>query len=146
MKKIQENSKVSLRYQLMLEDGTEIESNLDDDPVIFQLGDGSLTEGMELALLDQAENSSVSVTIAPEQGYGYPDENRIHNMPLSDFPKDLQPEPGQVIAFDGPGDEEIIGTILEIKNSEVTVDFSHPLAGRTLIFKADILEIDPVIK
>ncbi|MCW9015068.1 MAG: peptidylprolyl isomerase [Gammaproteobacteria bacterium] len=141
MNKIQDNSTVSLHYQLSLEDGTEVENSFDAEPLVFTLGDGTLTEGMELALLGLTENESISVTIAPEQAYGYPDENKIHSMPLNDFPDDLQPEPGQVIAFDGPDDEEIIGTILEINGDEVTVDFSHPLAGRTLIFKANTLEV-----
>ena len=145
MNKIQENSKVSLRYELLLDDGTEVESNLDDEPLVFVMGDGTLTEGMEMALLGQEENSSVSVTIPPEQGYGYPDENKIHSMPASDFPRDLKPEPGQVIAFDGPDGEDIIGTILEINKDEVSVDFSHPLAGRNLVFKATILEVSPAV-
>ena len=143
MNKIQENSTVSIRYELLLDDGTEVESNVDNDPLVFEMGDGTLTEGMELALLGQTKNSSISVALPPEQAYGYPDENKIHSMPASDFPGDLKPEPGQVIAFDGPDDEEIIGTILEINNGEVSVDFSHPLAGRTLIFKAKILDIIP---
>jgi FKBP-type peptidyl-prolyl cis-trans isomerase 2 len=62
-------------------------------------------------------------------------------MPLSDFPDDMQPEPGQVIAFDGPGDEEIVGTIIAIKMKQVTVDFSHPLAGRDLQFNAEIINV-----
>ena len=144
MKKIQYNSQVSLYYQLLLDDGTEVESNQGGDALDLVIGDGTLTDGMEQALMDRQAGDSIQVTLSPEQGYGYPDEENIHNMPLSDFPDELKPEAGQVIAFDGPDDEDIVGTIIEIANDEVAVDFSHPLAGRTLIFKADIVDVtDP---
>lgn len=141
MNKIQPDSIVTLHYQLLLDDGTEVESSYGDEAVEFELGDGSLTEGMERALLDKASGEKISVMLSPEQAYGYPDKDNIHDMPLSDFPDDMQPEPGQVIAFDGPGDEEIVGTIIAIKKKQVSVDFSHPLAGRELQFNAEIINV-----
>ena len=141
MTKIQTNSRVALFYQLLLKDGTEVESNMGEEPLELTMGDGTLTEGMELALLDQQEGDHVEVILSPEQGYGYPEEENRHTMPRGDFPDDMKPEVGQVIAFDGPDDEEIVGTIVDVSGDEVTVDFSHPLAGRTLVFKADIVEV-----
>ncbi len=141
MNKIQTDSQVSLFYQLLLEDGTEVESNLGEKALTLDMGDGTLTEGMEEALIGHTEGDSIEILLTPEQGYGYANEENVHNMPLSDFPTDLAPEAGQVIAFDGPDEEEIIGTIVEIKNDEVYVDFGHPLAGRNFIFKANIVEV-----
>jgi len=142
MTTIQQNSKITLRYQLNLEDGTEVEGNSDIEPLVFIFGDNTLTSGMEDALLDKQAGDTISVTLLPEQAYGYPDANNIHSMPVSDFPEDLKPEINQVIAFDGMNDEEIMGTIIELKGDEVIVDFSHPLAGRSLIFKAEIISVE----
>jgi len=142
MTKIQQNSKITLRYQINLEDGTEVESNAGIEPLIFIFGDNVLTSGMEDALFEKQAGDHISVTLSPEQAYGYPDDNNIHSMPVSDFPDDLKPEVNQVIAFDGMDDEEIMGTIIELKDNEVIVDFSHPLAGRTLIFKAEIISVE----
>jgi len=142
MTTIQQNSKITLRYQLNLEDGTEVEGNSDIEPLVFIFGDNTLTSGMEDALLDKQAGDTISVTLLPEQAYGYPDANNIHSMPASDFPEDLKPEINQVIAFDGMNDEEIMGTIIELKGNEVIVDFSHPLAGRSLIFKAEIISVE----
>jgi len=142
MTTIQQNSKITLRYQLNLEDGTEVEGNADIEPLVFIFGDNTLTSGMEDALLDKQAGDTISVTLLPEQAYGYPDANNIHSMPASDFPEDLKPEINQVIAFDGMNDEEIMGTIIELKGNEVIVDFSHPLAGRSLIFKAEIISVE----
>ena len=134
---------VTLNYRLSLEDGTQVESSFDDQPLEIIIGDSTLTEGMEQSILGLNEGDTVSVTISPEQGFGYPDENNQHSIPLEDFPLDLQPELGQIIAFDGPNDEEIPGTILEISNKEVIVDFSHPLAGHRLVFNAEIIKVEP---
>lgn len=143
MNTINANSKVSLHYSLSLDDGTEIENNYDDEPLVCFIGDGTLCPGMEDALIDTEKDASVECTISPEQGYGYPDEENIHTIPASDFSDDMEIEIGQVIAFDGPDDDnEIPGTIIDIKDKEITVDFSHPLAGRNLLFKATIIAIE----
>ncbi|MDH5765167.1 MAG: peptidylprolyl isomerase [Gammaproteobacteria bacterium] len=141
MNKIQHNSEVTLHYKLSLEDGTMVETSYNDEPLTVIIGDGILTEGMEQALLNHTEGNKISSVIIPEHGFGYPDENNQHSIPADDFPPDLTPEPGQIIAFDGPDNQEIPGTILEINSNEVIVDFSHPLAGHTLLFEADIINV-----
>lgn len=141
MNTVNSDSRLMLQFKMELEDGTLVESNFDEDPIEFQIGDGSLTSGMEDLLLNKAEGETVSATLSPELGFGLPDENNIHSMPISDFPDDMPPELNQVIAFDGPDDTEILGTIVDIKKDEVDVDFSHPLAGRTITFTAKIVEI-----
>lgn len=142
MNKIQANSRVSLHYQLLLDDGTEVENSQDSEPLDFTMGDGTLTDGMENVLFDHVAGDKLAVTLPPDDCFGYPNPDNIHSMPLSDFPDDLVPEPGQVIAFDGPDDEDIVGTVVDIKNKQVSVDFSHPLAGRKLIFKAEVLQVN----
>jgi len=140
---INPNSKISLHYSLSLDDGTEIENNYDHEPLVCFIGDGTLTPGMEDALIDSKVNDNIECQITPEQGYGYPNEDNIHMLPASDFGTDMNIAVGQVIAFDTADEnEEIPGTIIEIKDNEVMVDFSHPLAGRHLLFKATVLAID----
>jgi FKBP-type peptidyl-prolyl cis-trans isomerase SlpA len=141
MKTVNPDSALLLFFKLQLEDGTEVESNYGEEAIEFQMGDGSLTPGMEDALMDKTIGDSVSAILSPELAFGMPDENNIHSMPVSDFPDDMPPEEGQVIAFDGPDDSEIMGTIVAINKDEVEVDFSHPLAGRVIQFSAEIVDI-----
>lgn len=141
MKTVNPDSRLLLLFKMELEDGTEIESNFDEQAIEFEIGNGSLTSGMEDALIDKTIDETISVTLSPEMAFGLPDENNIHSMPASDFPADMPPEINQVIAFDGPDDSEIMGTIVDIKDDGVSVDFSHPLAGRVIIFTAKIIDI-----
>ena len=135
-------SKISLHYSLSLDDGAEIENNYDHEPLVCFIGDGTLSSGMEDSLIDAKVNDSVETNIPPEQGYGYTDEENIHAIPASDFEDSMDIKVGMIIAFDGPDDNEIPGTIIEIRDNEVMVDFSHPLAGRHLLFKATVLAIE----
>ena len=141
MTTVNPDSTLLLFFKLQLEDGTEVVSNYGEEAIEFQMGDGSLTHGMEDALMDKTIGDTVSTILSPELAFGMPDENNIHSMPISDFPDDMPPEEGQVIAFDGPDDTEIMGTIVAINKDEVEVDFSHPLAGRVIQFSAEIVDI-----
>jgi len=141
MKTVENESRLLLLFKMQLEDGTEVESNFDEAPIEFEIGNGSLTSGMEDALLGKQQGDTVSVEISPEMAFGLPDENNIHCLPIEDFPDDMPPEENQVIAFDGPDDTEIMGTIIGVSADEVEVDFSHPLAGRVIKFTAKISEI-----
>jgi len=141
MKTVEPNSRLLLLFKMALEDGTEVESNFDDEPIEFEIGNGSLTSGMEDALIGKKTGDTVVAELSPELAFGLPDENNIHSMPVEDFPNDMPPEENQVIAFDGPDDTEIMGTIIGISNGEVEVDFSHPLAGRIIKFTAKIIQV-----
>jgi FKBP-type peptidyl-prolyl cis-trans isomerase SlpA len=99
--------------------------------------------GMEMAIYGLSEGDEQVITLTPEQAYGYPDQQLVHEMPLSDFGEQLQPETGQVIAFSLPNGEETPGMILEVNEEMAKVDFNHPLAGHDVVFKVKILGIKP---
>ncbi len=141
MKTVEASSRLLLLFKMQLEDGTEVESNFDEDAIEFEIGNGSLTSGMEDALIGKHKGDTVSAKLSPELAFGLPDEDNIHSIPVEDFPDDMPPEENQVIAFDGPDDSEIMGTIIRVSGNEVEVDFSHPLAGRIILFTAQITEI-----
>jgi len=138
---IKQNSHISLHYRISLEDGTELESSFGDDALEFTMGENTLTEGMELCLLDLKQNDTQKITLSPEQTYGYRDPENIHDLKPSDFPDDITPEKGQVIAFDTPAGDDINGIVLEADDEKISVDFNHPLAGNNLVFEVEILEI-----
>ena len=140
--KIDMHSLLLMHYSLGLTNGTIIESSFDDEPVEVEMGSGILTEGMELALYGLEAGDKQTLTLTAEQGFGLRDKDNIHMMPLSDFPEDLNPEPGLVFVFEAPDGEEIPGTVLSIKDNEAEVDFNHPLAGQELVFTVEIIDID----
>jgi len=136
------SSKVTLHLSIDLPEGTEAFSTFDEEPVSFRMGDGALRQGMELAITGLHPGDKQTITLTAEQGYGDHDKALIHKLPLSDFSEDLHPEVGQIIGFNLPSGEETAGAILDMNDSTATVDFNHPLAGKEIIFKVEILLVD----
>ncbi len=135
-------SLVLMHYSIALTNGSEIESSFDDEPVEITMGDSDVTDGMELAIFGLKEGDSQTLALTPEQGFGIRDEDNIHEMPLSDFPKDLLPEVGLSYSFESPDGSEIPGTVISLKNDSAEIDFNHPLAGHEIIFTVKILGVN----
>jgi len=140
--KINMHSLVLMHYSIALTNGTVIESSFDDDPVEITMGNGDITEGMELSLFGLEEGDSQTLTLTPEQGFGLRDEENISDMPLSDFPDELSAEVGLSFSFETPDGQEIPGTVVRLKDDAVEVDFNHPLAGHEITFTVDILAVN----
>jgi FKBP-type peptidyl-prolyl cis-trans isomerase SlpA len=135
-------SLVLMHYSIALTNGSEIESSFDEEPVEITMGDGDVTDGMELAIFGLKEGDSQTLTLTPEQGFGIRDEDNIHEMPLSDFPEDLLPEVGLSYSFESPDGSEIPGTVISLKNNNAEIDFNHPLAGHEIIFTVKIMGVN----
>jgi len=84
-----------------------------------------------------------SLSIEPRDTFGFPDEESIHSLPRTDFSDDLKIEEGMIIGFSTPSGDEIPGAIMEINETEVKVDFNHPLAGHEVVFSVEIVDIKP---
>jgi FKBP-type peptidyl-prolyl cis-trans isomerase SlpA len=136
------SSLVLMHYSIKLTDGSVIESSFDDEPAEITMGNGDITDGMELALFGLSEGDEQTLVLTPEQGFGIRDEDNIHDMPLSDFPENLPPEAGLSYSFESPDGGEIPGTVLSLKKDSVKIDFNHPLAGQEIIFTVEILGVN----
>ena len=132
--------KVTMHFAIKLEDGQIIDTNFDKTPVEFEVGDGNIPEGFESALTGLKVGDHVELTIAPERGFGQHNPSNIQRMKRSDF-KDMDLEPGLVVSFQEPGGE-IPGVVVEFDDANVSVDFNHPLAGKTLIFEVQIISLN----
>ena len=135
--------KVMLHFSLTLTDGTVAESSFDDEPMEFIVGDGTMIEGLELVLYGLKAGDKKQVTIDPAAAFGDSSDENIHMLPRDDFSSDMELEPNLIIAFSTPAGDDVPGTILEVNENEVKVDFNHPLAGHQLVFEFEILDVKP---
>ncbi|WP_240923618.1 FKBP-type peptidyl-prolyl cis-trans isomerase [Psychromonas sp. SA13A] len=141
-KVITADSEVLMHFSIKLTDGSAVDSTkVDNKPAKFVMGDGSLTPGFEECLLGLTEGDSQSFTLAPESAFGLPNPDNFHYIELSKFSADVPAEIGTIISFTQPDGNEIPGIIREIVADSVTVDFNHPLAGQTVTFDVDVLEV-----
>ena len=139
---IEKDSEVLMHFSIKLEDGSAVDSSkVENKPTKFVMGDGSLTAGFEAALLGLEEGASSTFTLPPEATFGLSNPDNIHHVDLSKFDSETPAEVGTIISFTQPDGSELPGIIREIVADSVTVDFNHPLAGQTLTFDVDVLEI-----
>jgi FKBP-type peptidyl-prolyl cis-trans isomerase SlpA len=132
---------VRMHLAIHLEDGTEVLSSLDGDPLSLRIGDGTLAPGLEALLLDLPAGAVADLCADGTALYGEPDAGLIHAIAKEDLPVGFAAEPGQVIAFEAPGGQETAGTVLESRPQDVVIDFNPPLARRRLRVRAQILAV-----
>lgn len=135
-------SEVLMHFSICLADGTAVDSTkADNKPAKFTIGDGSLTAAFESCLLGLQAGQSETFTLAPESAFGLPNPDNLQHLELSQFNAEVPAEVDATISFTQPDGSEIPGVIREVLADRVTVDFNHPLAGQTLLFAVDVLEV-----
>ena len=138
---ITQGSKVVLHFSLKLETGEVVDSTFEGSPASLSIGDGNLPAGFESVLMGLSKGDEKQVVIEPENAFGMPNPNNIQTMPRSTFQADMALTEGLVISFSDAASAELPGVIRAFDDSIVEVDFNHPLAGRSLAFRVQILEV-----
>jgi FKBP-type peptidyl-prolyl cis-trans isomerase SlpA len=136
-----------MHFSITLPDGTEAASTFDDEPTTFIMGDGSVSEGLELALYGLCAGDKQSLKLLPDQAFGLRDEAKVQPMPRSNFDPEMDLEPGLIIGFTTPDGLEVAGIVQEVQEQNVVMDFNHPLAGMEVEFNVEVLAVTaPTIK
>ncbi|MFC1679522.1 peptidylprolyl isomerase [Elusimicrobiota bacterium] len=142
-KGIQNGSAVKMHYTLTV-DGTVMDSSSGKEPLAFTQGSGQIIPGLDEQILGLNTGEKKKVTVSPEKGYGVTDPARVQKLPRASFSNVKDLKPGSVVRGQR-GDQVFQATIVEIGKTEVTLDFNHPLAGKTLNFEIEILDIQPPV-
>ncbi len=140
---VAEGCRVTLHFILQLCDGTLVDLSGEGEPLTITIGQGDLAAGLERRLLGLSAGDKRHFEVAAIDAYGPRREENIHVIPREQFPPELAVEPGSVVEFTLPTGEEMPGMIMSVEETEVTVDFSHPLAGHDLVLDVEILAVEP---
>jgi FKBP-type peptidyl-prolyl cis-trans isomerase SlpA len=138
---ISPSSTVTLYFSLSLSSGEIIDSNFDTSSASFTVGDGKLLEGFESYLFGLNIGDDQTFTVPPEKAFGQPNINNIHEMQRKAFSIDMPLSVGLVVSFSDAQNENLPGVIKSISGDDVEVDFNHPLAGQSIVFRVRILDI-----
>jgi FKBP-type peptidyl-prolyl cis-trans isomerase SlpA len=140
---VSEGTRVFLNFSVSLEDGSEVDTNFGGDSVNFVIGDGSLLPGFERLLFGMSPGERQMFVVSPENAFGQPNDNNIQIVPRDQFDEDAELEVGLVYSFADASGGEVPGMVVSFDDSEVTVDFNHPLSGRTILFDVLIHRVEP---
>ncbi len=141
MSKVEKGSNVKVHYTGKLKDGTIFDSSLQREPIGFEAGAGQMIPGFDAAVIDMAVGDQKTVEIAPEEAYGLRHDNLIFEIPSDKLPKDHEPKVGDQYNLTQKDGRVITVTVTDIKEEGVVLDANHQLAGETLIFDIEVVEI-----
>ncbi|WP_110643991.1 FKBP-type peptidyl-prolyl cis-trans isomerase [Salinicola sp. CPA57] len=139
--RIDDGMEITLHFTVKLEDGEVVDSTRDKQPATFQLGDGNLPPGFEAPLKGLAAGDAGAFEVTPEHAFGQHNPQNVQRLSRDAFEEAV--EPGTVMSFADAAGGELPGVIASVDERHVEVDFNHPLAGRTLTFEVEILDVRP---
>jgi peptidylprolyl isomerase len=126
---------VMIYYTGTYENGTLFGSNLDDDPLIFTIGNNTVITGLEEAVIGMAPNTTKTVNISFDKAYGPRRQDYILVINRSALPKEIDPIIGHVYSIQRKEDGAVAQVVITNVTSEtVTLDENHLLAGENLTY------------
>lgn len=106
------------------------------EPLLVVIGEGRIVQGFEEAITKSELGKEEVVEVPPEKAYGPRDPNKVKVMPLREFVKaGITPEVGKVVEIGGN-----LGIVRSVSGGRVIVDFNHPLAGKTLVYRFKVIK------
>ncbi|MEM5871653.1 MAG: peptidylprolyl isomerase [Candidatus Aenigmatarchaeota archaeon] len=133
---------VEIEYEGKLEDGTIFDSSeMHGQTFKFKAGAGNVIRGLDEAVIGMKKGESKTFKVKPEDAYGEHDPQLVQKFPRSQVPKDMQPKVNMMVVLTLQTGEHIPAKIIEVTEDYITLDFNHPLAGKTLIFKIKVISI-----
>lgn len=140
--KIAQNRVVQMHYKLTDEDGNTIDTSEGKEPLAYIQGIGNVIPGLEDALEGKAKGDKLQVTITPEDGYGQRLDEMVQTVAKEGFKSDEGEElvagmQVQIETNNGPS----IAMVTKIEGEDVILDLNHPLAGVTLNFDIEVVDV-----
>ncbi|MDD2759977.1 MAG: peptidylprolyl isomerase [Methylomonas sp.] len=138
---ITDKTAVSFHYTLSNAGGEQLDSSRGEEPLMYLHGAGNIITGLEAALAGKSAGDKFNVSIPPAEAYGelVPDMVQVVSKKMFEG---MDVEVGMQFHADVSYGAGII-TVTEIDGDDVTINGNHPLAGETLIFDVEVVDVRP---
>lgn len=141
---VKENSVASVHYTGTLPDSGEVfDSSEGRDPLTFLVGHRQMIPGFEEEMMGAAVGERREFTLTPERAYGDRDDDAVMQIPRENFApleEEAKLEVGMQLVAQMPHGPSPF-TIIELTEELVTGDFNHALAGKSLTFSVEEVEL-----
>ena len=138
--KVTANHVVQFHYEIIDANGNQVESPRVREPVLALQGRGNVVHGVDEALLGREPGERFEVTVPPEKAYGLRRKNLTQRVSKKDFAEAKRLRKGmQTVLHTEQGVRPV--TVLKVGSSVVDVDLNHPMAGETIKFDIEILDV-----
>ena len=137
---IEKGKQVAIEYSVFLQDRTPVDSNVGQDPLIFNYGSQQILPALEEALRGLEVGDTKHITLQPDEAYGQVNPSAFKEVDAEVIPEDLRFEGALLIIADENFGEMLI-RVDELKEGKVVLDFNHPLAGKELTFDVRVIDV-----
>ena len=134
------NNVVQFHYEIRNSAGEVIETSRGAEPVMALQGRGNVVRGVDEALLGREAGERFEIEVPPEKAYGLHRKNLTQRVSKKYFAKLPRPRPGmQTVIHTREGAKPV--TVLKVGSSVIDVDLNHPMAGQTITFEIEVLDV-----
>ena len=141
MTKAKTGDRVKVHFEGYLEDGKVFGSSMDDEPFEFTIGEKNMLPGFENAVIGMQKGDTKTITLPPEEAYGPHKKELVSVMERSGFPQEVHLEVGKRLRVRKQDGKYTVVTIKDFTEDNIVLDENDPLAGKTLTFKIELVEI-----
>jgi peptidylprolyl isomerase len=141
MSQAKDGDTVKVHYTGRLENGEVFGTTKDEEPLELTLGSGKIIPGFEKGIAGMEVGDTKTITVPPGEAYGQRIKELIVDIKKTDLPEDITPAIGKQLQIRQKDGNPIEVAITDMDEDTVTLDANHPLAGNTLLFEVELLEI-----
>jgi peptidylprolyl isomerase len=133
---------VRVDYTLSLSDGTVYQTTVGKQPIEFVVGKGTMLADFEEAVIGMKVGESKTITIPSANAYGEHREDLVITIKRSQIQGGDNIEVGDYLTVTDSGGRTSQVKVIAVSGTDVTIDANHPLTGKDLIFKIDLLKVN----
>jgi len=137
---IEKDKVVQFHYRLKDDTGTELEDSRRGEPMAYLHGHGNIIPGLENAMSGHQAGDQFDVTVAPADGYGERKEGMQQRVSAKYLKHAGKLRPGMTVSVSTDQGPRTV-TVIKVGLKTVDVDGNHPLAGKTLTFNIEVVDI-----
>jgi FKBP-type peptidyl-prolyl cis-trans isomerase 2 len=141
MSRAKNGDTVRVHYTGKLENGEVFATSEDGQPLEFTVGSGKVIPGFEKSIIDMESGDTRTVTVPPEEGFGERCEELVVDVQRSKLPEEVEPAVGEQLKSHDASGNVMTMIVTDVDEDTVTLDANHPLAGRTLTFTIELIDI-----
>lgn len=137
---IEKGKKVAVEYTVFLADGTQIDSNVGEEPLVLVVGSNQVFPALEEALIGLRAGDERQVHLQPDEAYGPVVQEAFKEVDLEAVPDSFR-YVGAVLGIQDPAGGVFPIRVHQINDKKAILDFNHPLAGQALRFEMKVIEV-----
>ncbi|MEH6502835.1 MAG: peptidylprolyl isomerase [Cycloclasticus sp.] len=138
--KITKDAVVQFHYTLKNDEGEIIESSAGQQASALLHGHGGMISGVQTAMEGKQAGDKFSVTVQPTDGYGERIADSIQSVPAKHLTGAKKWRPGMIATVHTEQGHRQV-SVVKAGKFMVKIDTNHPLAGQTLHFDLDIVDV-----